>query len=332
MTGRIVCRGLPGGKLLSFASPKESNQRKGDPGLPPLRGSLDISPTSGAAQLALAGHTKRAPLRSSDSARLNLRLLVKYRGGAQGKEKRRSKSHGGQQVAHHSQNYSTPLHWSPICHYLEITVETWISILISILALSVSGITAWLTLFRRGILLMTQPTIIFFGPDGGFFESTRNKVYLRTLLYSSSRKGQVVESMHVTLERGETKQNFSIWVYGQKSDLVRGSGLFVSHEGVTLNHHFLLPPDGSDFKFITGDYRLKVFDKLVNSSEPILLYAIPLVVTQPQAENLKQNNAGLYFDWGPDQGNYYSHIDIKPEPDFNQFMELVANNKFPPTK
>ena len=35
-----VCRGLPGGKSLSFASPKESNQRKGDPQSGPLRGSL----------------------------------------------------------------------------------------------------------------------------------------------------------------------------------------------------------------------------------------------------------------------------------------------------
>jgi hypothetical protein len=34
-TGLIaVGRGLPGGKLLSFVSPKESNQRKGDPDIP----------------------------------------------------------------------------------------------------------------------------------------------------------------------------------------------------------------------------------------------------------------------------------------------------------
>ena len=33
-------RELPGGKSLSFASPKESNQRKGDPQSGPLRGSL----------------------------------------------------------------------------------------------------------------------------------------------------------------------------------------------------------------------------------------------------------------------------------------------------
>jgi hypothetical protein len=56
------------------------------------------------------------------------------------------------------------------------------------------------------------------------------------------------------------------------------------------------------------------------------------MVTQSQAEGLKKNNAGLYFDWGPDQGNYYSHIDIKPEPDFDRFMELVANHNLPAGK
>jgi hypothetical protein len=59
---------------------------------------------------------------------------------------------------------------------MEPDLETWISIGISLLALSISGATAWLTLFKKGKLLMKQPTSIFFGPDGGFFESTRNKV------------------------------------------------------------------------------------------------------------------------------------------------------------
>ena len=207
-------------------------------------------------------------------------------------------------------------------------MEIWISIGISLLALSVSGATAWFTLFKKGKLLMTQPTSVFFGPDGGFFESTSNKVYLRTLLYSSSRKGQVIESMHVSVERGETKQNFSIWVHGcQKGDLFRGSGLFVTHEGVTLNHHFLLPPDGSDFKFIAGNYTLKVFAKLVNDTKPTELFSILLLVTESQAEELKKKQAGLFYDWGPDQGNYYSHIDIKSEPDIEQLMQLMANNK-----
>jgi len=193
-------------------------------------------------------------------------------------------------------------------------MEVWISIAISLLALLISAVTAWFTLFKPGKLLMTQPTMIFFGPDGGYFESTANKIYLRTLLYSSSIKGQALESMHVSIERGETKQNFSIWACGQKGNLSRGSGLFVTHEGVTLDHHFLLPPDGSGFRFLAGDYKLTVFAKLVNSSKPIQLFTIPLVITESQAKELKQKGAGLFFDWGPDQNKYYPHIDIRPEP------------------
>jgi hypothetical protein len=66
---RVVSARLPGlapaGELLSFASPKESNQRKGGPRItqtrPPLRGSLRYSATTGAAELG--------PCRASDSPR-----------------------------------------------------------------------------------------------------------------------------------------------------------------------------------------------------------------------------------------------------------------------
>jgi len=37
-----------------------------------------------------------------------------------------------------------------------------LSLVISGLALGVSSLTAWLTLFRRGTIKMTQPTVIFF--------------------------------------------------------------------------------------------------------------------------------------------------------------------------
>jgi hypothetical protein len=93
---------------------------------------------------------------------------------------------------------------------------------ISCLALLVSGITAWLTFFRKGKLVMTQPTVVFFGPDGSRFDSDKNKIYLRTLLYSTAKRGHVVESLHVSLQRNESKQNFNIWVYGEKANLRRG--------------------------------------------------------------------------------------------------------------
>jgi len=70
--------------VVTFSLERKSNQKEGDPGLPPLRGTLDQPQASGAAQLDLAGRTPRAPLRDSNSARLNLRFLTTDRGGAQG--------------------------------------------------------------------------------------------------------------------------------------------------------------------------------------------------------------------------------------------------------
>lgn len=72
---------------------------------------------------------------------------------------------------------------------------------------------------------MTRPAVIFFGPSDALEKdgTPRSKVFLRTLLYSTSRSGQTVESMHVNIQRGESRQNFSIWVYGDKANLARAA-------------------------------------------------------------------------------------------------------------
>jgi len=204
-----------------------------------------------------------------------------------------------------------------------------LSFAISCLALLVSGITAWLTFFRKGQLVMTQPTVVFFGPDGSRFDSDKNKIYLRTLLYSTAKRGQVIESLHVSLQRNESKQNFNIWVYGEKENLKRGSGLFVGQEGVTFDHHFLLPKDGANFQFLSGTYRLVVFAKLVGEATSKELTTIALAINESQAPQLSEPNTGIYFDWGPDQQAYHSHIDKKPdrEPNVEELLELVVKHK-----
>ena len=73
-------------------------------------------------------------------------------------------------------------------------MSNWIAIIVSALALTVSALTAWFTLLHRGDLRMTKPTVVFFGPDGGHHDKPHLKVFLRTLLYSTSRRGQTVES------------------------------------------------------------------------------------------------------------------------------------------
>jgi len=130
-----------------------------------------------------------------------------------------------------------------------------VAVTISVLALVVSATTAWLTLFRRGTVRMTQPTVIFFGPDTprSRDDMPLPKVFLRTLLFSTSKRGRVIESMHVSLARNETHQNFNIWVHGDEKP-VRGSGLFIGESGIAANHHFLTPKDGASFRFTAGRY------------------------------------------------------------------------------
>lgn len=159
---------------------------------------------------------------------------------------------------------------------------------------------------------MTQPTVIFFGPDGGRRdgEKLRLKVFLRTLLYSTSPRGQTVESIHVNLQRAESKQNFSIWVYGDDR-LARGSGLYVGPDGVACNHHFLLPEDSADFPLLPGQYTVRVYAKRVADREPRKLAQITLAISESQSRELESDDAGIYFDWGPDQQAYHAHVEIR---------------------
>ncbi len=190
-----------------------------------------------------------------------------------------------------------------------------IALAVSVLALAVSAATAWLTLFRRGTVRMTQPTVIFFGPDKGRPGElvAPPKVYLRSLLFATSKRGRIIESMHVSLARSETNQNFNIWVHGGTGGgLVRGSGLFVGETGVATDHHFLAPEDASHFRFLAGHYRATVHARLLGDKAPLVLFSQQLEVTSELAAQLEAPGAGLYFDWGPDSSRYLPHVNLRP--------------------
>lgn len=211
-----------------------------------------------------------------------------------------------------------------------------ISLAISSLSLAVSATTAWFTLLRAGTVRMTRPTTIFFGPDGKDGSSSP-KVYLRTLLFATSKRGRILESMHISLSRNETKQTFNVWIYGDER-LVRGSGLFVGESGVAANHHFLLPRDESHFKFTEGTYELEVFVKLLGSYRKTRLFRETLHVSQENARKLADSDAGLFFDWGPDSSRYLAHIDSKGDKRdrsrtvdaFELLMNLAKSNEVIP--
>lgn len=201
-----------------------------------------------------------------------------------------------------------------------------ISITIAGMALGVSGLNAWWTLWHCGTVKMTQPTIIFFGPDSprSRDEEPMPKVFLRTLLFATSKRGRVIESMHVALSRNETHQNFNIWVYGEEK-LVRGSGLFVGETGVAANHHFLAPRDGNAFRFSEGQYRIDVFAHLLGDRRRTLLFSQPIEISREIATQLAEPGNGLYFDWGPDASRYLPHVEKRPpSPDPMEVLELLG--------
>ena len=202
-----------------------------------------------------------------------------------------------------------------------------ISLVVSCLALAVAALTAWLTLLRRGTIKMTQPTQIYFGPDGGPSHAgiIPNKVYLRTLLYSTAKRGQRIESMWLRLRRGETSQNFNVWVTGEQRPMTRGSGLFVGESGVAAHHTFLPPMDGAPYDFAAGLYSLEVFATLVGRPQPISLFSTQLTVTAQQAHAIHHLAAGLFFEWGPDAKTYHPVIDSLPRRQLApELVELFA--------
>lgn len=197
---------------------------------------------------------------------------------------------------------------------------------ISLIALAVSSVTAWLTLFRRGTVRMTQPTVIYLGPDAlRFPEAAANpKIYIRTLLFSSSKRGRIIESIHVSLARNETRQNFNMWVHGDEK-LVRGSGLFVGETGVSANHHFLTPKDGAEFRFVEGKYTLEVHAKLLGDHASLCLLSQSLEISREHAISLQEAGTGLYFDWGPNSARYIPHIEKRaPSPDVDDLLKIIG--------
>jgi hypothetical protein len=183
------------------------------------------------------------------------------------------------------------------------TIIALLGVIISVISLSVSAVAFWFTWLKRGRLSMTKPTVIFFGYDSA---PRLPKIFLRTLLYSTSARGQVVEAMYIKLCQNGSEQFFSFWGYGETSKLTAGSGLFVGQTGIALNHHFVLSAQHTGYQFVDGQYSIIVFARIAGRSTPLKLAAISLTLSQAHAVALAAN-LGILFELGWDTGQYTGH-------------------------
>src|SRR5579863_8087718 len=94
-------------------------------------------------------------------------------------------------------------------------------VILSVVSLAVSIIVAWLTLLRRGSLRMTQPVQIAFVYENG----TKPKIFLRTLLYTTGKRGYVIEGLYLKVKQPDSIQTFAFWGYGERDALMVAGGL-----------------------------------------------------------------------------------------------------------
>jgi len=69
-----------------------------------------------------------------------------------------------------------------------------LSTMLSVVAIVVSLATAWFALFHRGSVRMTHPSLIAL-LNGDEPSPNSPKVFLRTLLYTTGKRGQALEHM-----------------------------------------------------------------------------------------------------------------------------------------
>jgi hypothetical protein len=177
------------------------------------------------------------------------------------------------------------------------------------LSLIASAVTIWWTTFRRGAVRMTQPAFIFFGPDGG---NGKPKVAMCAHLYTTAQRGAIVEGMFVRLTRGTlapVTQDFDVWVHGSNEGLARGSGVHVGQEGVTCNHHFLLPRGTEKFEFEPGSYIVEIFGTIVGRAGTHRFWHLKVTLTEP----IHKTGDGVFFDWRPSLEQYEAHADRREE-------------------
>lgn len=185
-----------------------------------------------------------------------------------------------------------------------------VSLIISGIALAISAITLWITFLRRGRLLMTKPNVVFFGYD--LVPRTTPKIFLRTLLYSTSAQGLVIEAMYARLSNAKGTETFSFWGYGETNNLVPGSGLFIGKSGVAVNHHFVLSVDRPPYEFSLGDYTIDIYARVVHRKKTDKLMTLSLTLNQELAVALSKGK-GVLFELDPEAQIYRGHTRKDPE-------------------
>jgi hypothetical protein len=187
-----------------------------------------------------------------------------------------------------------------------------LSPIISLIALCISLFTAWFTILRRGTVRSTRPSFIAFRYDFVGKLHPQAKIFLRALLYSTGKRGIVIESLFLRVREGERSEEFSFWGHGDK-ELVRGSGLFVGENGLVTNHHFNPINSETLFQFTAGVYDLELVAKLVNRDRLVTLSKLSVNLPEGAFDLQVSPDTAVFLNWSPEENCYVGSIERRDE-------------------
>ena len=186
-----------------------------------------------------------------------------------------------------------------------------ISPAVSVAALVISLFTLWFTAFRRGTICSTHPSFIAFRYDFVGKEVPQAKIFFRALLFSTSKRGQVVESLWLRVSEGSRRAEFSFWGLGDK-DLMRGSCLFVPETGIATNHHFNPIDSEVLFPFSGGSYSVELVAKIVGESRSQSLWTVTVEMPEDVWGSRIDRETAVFYSWSAEQLCYVMSIEKRP--------------------
>lgn len=186
-----------------------------------------------------------------------------------------------------------------------------IELVISGLALIVSVGSVWITVFHRGTVKMTRPQFFALLPENGPFGSWI-KFFTRVLVFSTGQRGRVIENLYVTIHHNNKELPFHYWMYGETDKLTIGSGVFVGHQGLAANHHFVPTTPVSSNDFTAGSYKLEISTLLLGDRWPIQLFEIQFNLNDEEVAAIRNSkDHAIFFIWDKNNNVYKSRIDTR---------------------
>lgn len=146
-------------------------------------------------------------------------------------------------------------------------------------------------------------------------EGESPKIVIRSMLFSTAHRGNVVESMHATLQRETMTLTLAFWGYGESTVLQRGGGLYVGREGIALYQHFTTLPANYAHRFYPGPHTIRFFASELGKNGPQCLIEEKIELTEEMVKLLNEKSGGIMFNWHPQDSRYLPDTKRQPIPD-----------------